>query len=252
MSATRRHWLVLAVWALFLATIVVRFSDRIFGGGFGASSPPSAEPAVADDVSRVHRELRAMNPLYNGRARFGMVGGRIAVADLSGTGIDDPTPLRRLPLEAVDLSSNPLADISGLRGMRLRRLSLEATDVTDLRPLAGMPLTELHLNRTPVSDLAPIADCPLVSLTLERTPVVDISPVATTKLTRLHIADSAVTDLTVLSGTNLTRLIFTPGRILRGLDAVRAMGSIREIGPTLEQRMAPERFWALYDRGQLP
>ena len=42
---------------------------------------------------RLHQALRAKNPAYNGRAQFRMTGGKITVADLSGTGIADATAI---------------------------------------------------------------------------------------------------------------------------------------------------------------
>ena len=68
---------------------------------------------------------------------------------------------------------------------------------------------------------------------------------------RLHIGQTPVLDLTPLAETELTRLIFTPARITKGLEIVRNMASIREIGTTLEKRMRPKEFWGLYDKGNL-
>lgn len=110
-----------------------------------------------------------------------------------------------------------------------------------------MPLQYLWLNETPVAEIEPIAGCPLVSLTLHRTPVEDISPISgIPTLQRLHIGETPVTDLTPLEGMRLRRLIFTPDRITRGLDIVKKMHSLQEIGTTFENRMPPGQFWAVY------
>ena len=45
-------------------------------------------------------------------------------------------------------------------------------------------------------------------------------------------------------------LIFTPGRITKGIEIIREMKSIREIGPSFENRMNPSQFWSLYSEGK--
>jgi len=112
-----------------------------------------------------------------------------------------------------------------------------------------MPLEFLWLNETPVADISPLSHCPLSSLTLHRTQVEDLTPLIGTDLQRLHIGETRVTDLTPVTTLKLTRLIFTPSRIERGIEEVRRMTTIQEIGPTFETRMNPARFWALYDQG---
>ena len=95
-----------------------------------------------------------------------------------------------------------------------------------------------------------MADCPLVSLTLHKTRVEDLSPLANSRLERLHIGETPVSDLTPLKGLSLQRLIFTSGRITKGIEIVRNMKSIQEIGPSFENRMNPEQFWTLYSQGK--
>jgi hypothetical protein len=298
----RLHWTIIGAWSALLVVTAAVCWDRLSSGGHDTASadaggtglrPSELSPILPMEgtVTGIHQALKSASPGYNGRGQFQMTGGKVTVADLSGTGIVDPLPLRELPLEALDLSENPVADLSGLRGMPLRRLALEGTEVTDLSPLQGMPLSELYLNRTriddlsplagmplellnlyetnvndlsplrgmpirmlwlngtKVSDISPIAGCPLVSLTLERTPVADLSPLTGSTIERLHIGQTPVLDLTPLAETELTRLIFTPPGINKGLEIVRNMASIREIGATLEKRMRPKEFWAIYDKG---
>jgi internalin A len=64
-------------------------------------------------------------------------------------------------------------------------------------------------------------------------------------LERLHIGNTPVRDLTPLAGLKLTRLIFDPARITNGLDGIRQMASLKELGTTLETRMPPDQFWML-------
>jgi hypothetical protein len=68
---------------------------------------------------------------------------------------------------------------------------------------------------------------------------------------RLHIAGTEVTDLTPVGTMQLTRLIFTPGKIKQGIDMVRTMDSLQELGTTFDNRMPPQTFWELFDKGEL-
>ncbi len=192
--------------------------------------------------------------------------------DLRGLPISNIDPLRDMPLKALALEDTKVTDLKPLKGMKLEKLYLNNTAVTDLAPLAGMPLKELQLvgtkvrdlgplrgepieqlwlNDTPVTTILPLAGCPLVSLTLEGTKVSDLTPLSKmTTLRRLHIAAIPVHDLTPLQGLTLTRLIFTPPNITKGMDVVRAMKSLTEVGTSLDTRMPPAQFWLLYDQGK--
>ncbi|HPM80414.1 MAG TPA: hypothetical protein PLF81_06920 [Candidatus Anammoximicrobium sp.] len=202
---------------------------------------------------------------------------RIGVLDLSKCDIADVDPLNGLPLVELYLEDNQrLADISALRGMPLRKLYLSRTRVENLGPLRGATLEELNLLGTRVKDLAPLAECPismlwltgcpvadisplrrvpLVSLTLQDTRVSDLSPLEGHPLQRLHIGGAEVTDLTPIGSLQLTRLIFTPGKIKTGLDAVRKMASLQELGTRFDDaaddKMPPAAFWELYDKGEV-
>lgn len=165
--------------------------------------------------------------------------------------VEDLGPLEGMPLEKLYLSETSVADLSPLKGMQLAELNLLGTAVSDLSPLAEARIEQLWLNRCPVRDITPLANHPLVSLTLEATDVADISPLAQIPtLQRLHIAETPVTDLSPVASLSLTRLIFTPGRIERGLDGVRDMSTLTEIGPSLERRLSPGEFWTEYDAGK--
>ena len=50
----------------------------------------------------------------------------------------------------------------------------------------------------------------------------------------------------------LTRLLFTPAKIAKGLDVVRAMNSLTELDVTFRdpQRLAPAEFWQRYEAGE--
>lgn len=91
------------------------------------------------------------------------------------------------------------------------------------------------LNGCPVSNIAPLKGLPLKSLTLHLTRVVDLSPLSGSSLERLHIGETPVEDLTPLLGLHLTRLVFTPDRIKKGLEVVKAMPLGRS-APSLPKR----------------
>lgn len=171
---------------------------------------------------------------------------------LEGTGVSDLDPLSGMPLNTLYLNGTKVRDLSPLRGLPLHELNLFGTQVADLGPLRGAPLEILWLNHTPVSDLGPLEDSSLVSLTIESTRVERLDVVRKLRrLERLHIAGTAISDLTPIEGLQLVRLIFSPGQIRKGISVARRMGSLREIGTSLEHRLEPAAFWEMYDKKQL-
>lgn len=164
------------------------------------------------------------NPEYGGAGQFEVRDGRIVAAGLAG----QKTP-----------------NLAALVGQPIERLDAAGAGVADLEPLRGAPLRMLWLNDCPVRDMAPLADCPLVSLTLADTNVADLSPLANVRtLERLHIAGAPPTDLRPLAGLTLTRLVFDAAAVTDGLDAIRQMPTLRELGPDLEHLLPPAAFWA--------
>jgi len=221
----------------------------------------------------IHDEnLRDISPL---------AGLPLEILDLAGCPVEDLYPLKGMPLRVLYLERTRVQDLTPLKGMPLVELRLNETPVEDLRPLAGAPLRRLYLARTKVRDLSPLAgsiyldslwlnDCPvedirplatcpnLVSLTLAGTQVQDLSPLKGLRLERLHIARTPVEDLRPLAWLRLTRLVFTPSRIKEGLDVVRRMPTLREIGTAfgeedrgLESDLRPPHlFWQEFDAGR--
>lgn len=253
------------------------------GGPAGALSdaadPPTlvapAREGAADPGGMTIAQLRERLGIGDA-GKIQKVGGQIVAADLRGTGVQDLSVLRGLPLRELYLEQNPVSDISPLSGMPLDKLYLDDTKVSDLAPLTGMTLSELNLSRapvsdlsplkdvelgtlwipeTPVSDLSPLAGKSLVSLDIRGTPVSDLSPLAgNSSLRRLQIAETNVADLSPLAGLALERLIFTPARITRGLEAIRGMSSLRALDTRFDgvsPVKSPEEFWRLYDAGEL-
>lgn len=172
----------------------------------------------------------------------------LTLLGIEDTQVADLTPLTGMKLQKLYLNNAPLSDVRSLAGMPLKELMLAGTKVKDLMSLKGSPVQSLWLNNTPMRDISPIAGCRLISLTLEGTKVVDLKPLAKmTSLKRLNIAEAPVADLTPLKHLKLERLVFTPGNIMKGLDIVRNMKSLKEVGTMLDTLMPPEEFWLRYD-----
>ncbi len=167
---------------------------------------------------------------------------------LENTKVADLSPLKDMPLTILRLESTPVADISPLAGLKLKQLNLLKTNVTDISAVSKMSLNTLWLTDTKVADLSPIEGKFLESLDVQNTPVSDLSVLSgMTTLKRLNIAGSAVSDLTPLMGLQLDRLIFTAERIKQGIEVVRNMPSLKQIGSTFETVTPAAQFWAKYD-----
>ena len=179
----------------------------------------------------------------------------LAALMLEETKVTDLSPLKGMPIRRMSLSKSPVSDLSALSGMPLELLNLLGCPVVDLRPLDGIPLNTLWLSSTPVSDLTPLSRSPLQSLTIFNTRVTDLTPIASLKLKRLHIGQTQIKDLTPLGRMSLERLIFNPNTIEKGLQVIRDMPSIFELGlefdenTATEKIMRPAEFWRLYDAG---
>jgi len=113
--------------------------------------------------------------------------------------------------------------------MPLAHLAIDGSDVSSLSPVKGMQFTLLGCTGTEISDLSPIKGAPLKYLWIDKT---------------------RVTDLTPLAGMKLETICFTPKNITKGIEIVRGMKSIREIGVSNVERMPPEEFWKKYDAGE--
>ena len=198
-------------------------------------------------------------------------GMRLTGLDCVWTNVSDLSPLKGMPLTRLECHSTQVSDLSPLEGMRLTRLMCFGTLVSDLSPLRGMPLTELGCWNTNTSDLSPLQRMPLTllgcshtrvsaitplmsmqltSLSCDDTMVSDLSPLHGMPLTTLNCDNTPVSDLSPLAGMNLTSLAFTPGRITKGLDAIRQMKGVTGIGTAWDKLLPPAEFWRKYDAGE--
>ena len=170
---------------------------------------------------------------------------------LEDTAVEDLTPLRGAPIREFYAARTPLHNLIGLEGAPIEQFNVVGSRVADLSALKGAPLQMVWLTDCPVSDVSALVESPLVSLTLHRTKITDLSPLAGTRLQRLHIGETMVTDLTPLATVPLTRLVFTPPLIEKGIDAVKSISTMREIGHKFDdsgrELVAPAKFWHAYD-----
>ena len=149
------------------------------------------------------------------------------------------------------LNGSPVRSLAGLEGQPLENLYAVGTQINNISALAKSNLRQLWLTESPVSDFSPLEGLPLVSLTAHRTLVEDLSFVRKLPvIQRLHIGETLIEDLTPLRGLNLTRLVFTPSRIKHGIEIVRGLSNLREIGTKFDDQgrdiMPPEAFWAQF------
>ena len=189
------------------------------------------------------RDLRDLQPLEGMPIRFLNVSGCRGLRDI---GI-----LADMPLTDVNLALTRVRDIAPLAGLEIKHLYLTSTLVTDLSPIKLMPLEGLWLGKTNVMDLSTLKGQQLKTLSLyDCEKISDLSPLKGMPLEDLAINGSKVSDLTPLQGMKLKAFSFTPKNITKGLDLIRSMDTLREIGITSEQRLESSEFWKRYDAGE--
>jgi len=196
---------------------------------------------------------------------------RVGAGIIGRTRVDDLSPLEGMPLEGLVVFSTRVSDLSPLKGMALTRLRACRSQVSDLSPLKGMPLQELDVHVNPVSDLSPLKGMrltklhiyatgvgglsplkgmPLEELLCERTQVQDLAPLRGMPLKSISINGTGVGDLTPLEGMSLGKLLFTPSRIKKGMELIRSMKSLNEIGIAWNMFWPADEFWQKYDAGE--
>ena len=170
---------------------------------------------------------------------------------LENTKVENLRDLSDAKLVELRLNNSPVLSLKGLEGQPLENLYAVGTRITEVSSLRSSNLRQLWLSESPVSDVSGLSGLPLISLTLHRTLVEDVLFVRQLPvLQRLHIGETLVEDLTPLAGVNLTRLVFTPSRIKRGMNVVRSLYGLREIGTVFDDGgrdlTSPEAFWSKY------
>jgi Leucine-rich repeat (LRR) protein len=176
---------------------------------------------------------------------------------ISDTNISDLSALKELKLTGLNISGTQVSDLSPLKGMKLTWMMCSGAKLSDLSPLAGMPLRELNLSDTKVSDasLAQLEDCKdLVHLILVNTQVSDegLTQLKDLKnLKMLQLWGARVSDLSPLKDMSLETIMLTPKDISpRGLDLLRNMTSLKNIGINPWNLLPAAEFWVRYDKGE--
>jgi hypothetical protein len=159
-------------------------------------------------------------------------GMELATFHLQGTAVRDLTPLKGMPLTFLDLGTcRQVQDLTPLKGMPLKTLGLYGClQVRDLTPLQGMKLTGLNLGGCEVQDLTPLQGMPLTNLAL--------------------MGCDKVRDLTPLEGMPLELIQFKPKNIVKGIEGIRRMESMKTIitnDRDPKQYFPAGEFWKKYD-----
>ena len=172
---------------------------------------------------------------------------------LENTRVVSLKDLRGAKLKELRINNSPVQSLKGVEGQPLENLYAVGTQITEVSPIRSSNLKQLWLSESPVSDVSGLAGLPLVSLTLHRTLVEDLTFVRQLPvLQRLHIGETLIEDLSPLAGVSLTRLVFTPSRIKHGMNVVRSLYGLREMGTVFDDSgrdlTSPEVFWAKYGK----
>jgi hypothetical protein len=163
----------------------------------------------------------------------------------------DFSTVKGLALSDLGCIGGRHTDLTQLSGMPLKSLTLSGNwDLTSLEPLKGMPLTVLACNDCKVADLSPLIGMRLTALVCQVTNVAELSPLQGMPLEVLHCEQTLVTDLSPLAGMKLKKLSFTPKPGLKGLQAIRQMDSLVEIGTAYNKMISSNEFWKRYDAGE--
>ncbi len=162
----------------------------------------------------------------------------------------DLSTVNGLPLSELSCFGGGITDLTPVSGMPLYGLTLSGNwELTNLEPLKGMPLTYFWCDNSQVADLSPLRGMPLKTLICHVTRVADLSPLKGMPLEELYCDHTLITDLAPLAGMKLKKLTFTPNPELKGLQSIRQMDSLAEIGTGQDKMLPSSEFWKQYDQG---
>jgi serine/threonine protein kinase len=192
--------------------------------------PPDAQ------AKAVIRKLQELNPGFDGKATFKVVGKAVTDFSFQTDHVADLAPLRAL---------------TGLKRLTCYGSKRGLGRVTDLTPLEGFALTDLRCqNNDKIADLAPLRGCPLTALDCGNTQVTSLEPLRGKKLTWLSCTNTKVADLTPLRDMPLSALSCIGIRIvnlkaLRGLPLVSldcGRTQVADLTPLLGMKLVDLRF----------
>jgi hypothetical protein len=146
-----------------------------------------------------------------------------------GDDLVDLLPLRELPVTFLGFRESKVSDLRALAGMSVKSLCIASSALKDLSPLRGTTITSLYLDCEQLADLSPLRDTKLTKLTIGCPEVTDLSPPRNLAFDYLNLQGSGVTDLSPLEGMSIQHLSFDPGKITKGLEALREVKSLEQI-----------------------
>lgn len=159
--------------------------------------------------------------------------------------------VKGLPLSEFACFAGGITDLTPLSGMQLHGLAISGNwDVKSLEPLKGMKLTSFWCDNSQVADLSPLRGMQLTQLFCHVTQVADLSPLKDMPLEDLYCDQTLITDFSPLADMKLKTLTFTPKPGMKGLDAIRQMGSLEKIGTAQDKLISSREFWKKYDAGE--
>jgi serine/threonine protein kinase len=173
--------------------------------------------------------------------------------NIQGCPVSELGALRGMPLEFFGANSTGIRDLEPLRGAPCESLALAGcTGITRLDGVQGMPLTALDISACQnIEGLEPLRDMRLKMLNIYGcNKVVDLEPLRGMPLTYLGMNSSGVQDLTPLAGMPLERIVITYEKITHGLETLRALKSLKQIGMTGIGDLPAAEFWRRYDAGE--
>jgi len=242
------------------------FDGKLFAAPWKGSDPPYVQEGKVYEMLIYIDDLGDLSPLrafseiqYLRCNHKRKTGRRINFSPLSGMKILslachvenlDLSSVRGIVLSELACFGGGATDLTVISGMPLSALVVSGNwDLTQLGPLKGMPLTVFACDNTQVSDLSPLSGMPLKQLTFHVSQVADLSPLKGMPLEHLNCDRTLVSDFTPLAGMKLKRLTFTPSPNLKGVQAIRQMDSLAEIGTAYDKLMPAKEFWKKNDEG---
>ncbi len=180
---------------------------------------------------------------------------------LRDTGVNDLSPLRRLPLRTLGLARTRISDISPLRSLNLVHLEIGTTRVTNLEPIKRMPLQILECSYTPITDYSPLSETKIEHLSLQGARLGDLGFLRALPLKSLMIAGARdVSNVRILGEIKSLETLVLPGNPLdmthaeiEGIEELRNHPRLRRLTCTLPQGSNPETaepvevFWRSWE-----
>ncbi|MDF1813003.1 MAG: protein kinase [Verrucomicrobiales bacterium] len=127
---------------------------------------------------------------------------------ISGTRVDDLTPLANLPLKQLDVSDTRVTDFTPLAGNTLESFTCNHFPGETIDFLTGMPLKKVILGgANQAHSLEPLRGAPVEELDIsDSIELTDISMLKDMPLKKLSIGTPSAGDLSILKGKNLDSL----------------------------------------------